>query len=239
MAKMNVKPAAAAGRITQWASSLWGALRDYFSSVGQQQNDPVNDFARLQHFVETRASYVAQTSLYGYLRTRAGMNYPTLFDDDNFVRAINIAKWHVWLACLSDLVVYAGGLLAQRSTTSTSEIGVAMQRLVATVLDHTGIPTDADDQFASHADRVRARVGRVDWAQVSDDEGPFSESPVALVRHAPIIDSLKTLDAEIVKNSVRFRWQEIRRDLRRLLDADAVLRSARTREATETAVSPN
>jgi hypothetical protein len=47
------------------------------------------------------------------------------------------------------------------------------------------------------------------------------------VRWAPIVENLKELDEEIVKNSVRFRWQEIRRDLRRNLDAGAVLRSAR------------
>ena len=31
------------------------------------------------------------------------------------------------------------------------------------------------------------------------------------------------LDEEIVRNSVRFKWQEIRRELRAKLDADAVL----------------
>ena len=32
------------------------------------------------------------------------------------------------------------------------------------------------------------------------------------------------LDEEIVRNSVRFRWQEVRRELRATLDVDAVLR---------------
>ena len=42
-------------------------------------------------------------------------------------------------------------------------------------------------------------------------------------------DELKQYDAEIVRGSVRFRWQEVRRDLRRDLDAEAVLASAGTR----------
>jgi hypothetical protein len=41
-----------------------------------------------------------------------------------------------------------------------------------------------------------------------------------------VIENLKELDEEIVRNSVRFRWQEIRRDLRRNLNAEAVLRAA-------------
>jgi hypothetical protein len=67
-----------------------------------------------------------------------------------------------------------------------------------------------------------ARLEGTDWSAVTDDEGPFCESPGALVEWAPIVDELKQYDAEIVKNSVRFRWQEIRRDLRRDLDVEAV-----------------
>jgi len=40
-----------------------------------------------------------------------------------------------------------------------------------------------------------------------------------------VTEELKVLDEEIVKNSVRFRWQEIRRALRDDLDATHVLGS--------------
>lgn len=214
------------GRLAHWARGLWEALRDYFGSVGRRRDEPVNDRASLRRFLETRASYVAQTSLYGYLRTRAGMIYPQLFDDDAFVRSINIAKWHIWLACLSDLSVYAGGLLARHSPAGTAEVGAVLEELVAAILDDTGIPADADAEFSVHAERVRARLAGCDWTAVTDDETPFSASPTALIRWAPIVDSLKELDEGIVRNSVRFRWQEIRRDLRRNLDAEAVLKAS-------------
>jgi hypothetical protein len=214
-----------ADRFASWLSHMGQGFRDYFGTLGRRRSEPVNDPASLHRFLETRASYLAQTSLYGYLRTRAGMIYPQLFDDDSFVRSINIAKWHVWLACLADLSVYAGGLLVQRTGASPSEIGVLMQRQLAAILDATGTPADADHEFAAHAARVRARLAGCDWSGITDDEAPFSESPTALIRWAPIVDNLKELDEEIVKNSVRFRWQEIRRDLRRGLDAEAVLRN--------------
>jgi hypothetical protein len=38
-----------------------------------------------------------------------------------------------------------------------------------------------------------------------------------------VTDELRQLDEGIVKNSVRFRWQEIRRELRETLDAERVL----------------
>jgi hypothetical protein len=204
---------------------LWGALRDYFGAVSWRRRDePVNDRASLRRFLETRASFVAQTSLYGYLRTRSGMIYPQLFDNDAFVDSINIAKWHIWLACLSDLSEFAGGLLVRHAP--ASEVGNVMEELLTTILNDTGTPADADKEFSAHAVRVRVRLAHCDWARVTDDETPFSESPTALIRWAPVVENLKELDEAIVRNSVRFRWQEIRRDLRRNLDAAAVLRDA-------------
>lgn len=214
-----------ARRIAAWFTGLRVALRDYFGAVGRRRDEPINNRAKLRLFLETRASYVAQTALYGYLRTRAGMIYPQLFENDEFVRSVNIAKWHVWLACISDLCVYTGGLLAQQSGGTSLEIGALLKEQLGAILDDTGVPADADETFAAHAERVRARVASCDWNRVTDDEAPFSESPRALIRWAPVVENLKELDDEIVKNSVRFRWQEIRRDLRRNLESVAVLRT--------------
>lgn len=198
--------------------ALLGLVRDYVGG-GRKRELPIDTYEDLGKFLDTRASFVAQTSLYGYLRTRAGARYPELFDDDQFVVSINIAKWQMWLACLSDLSIYAGGLLAARAPEHASASGERLLETVNGILAGTGIPPDAGPAFAEHAQRLRQRVAGCDWASISDDETPFSESPTALVTWAPIIDELKQLDEEIVRNSVRFRWQEVRRDLRRLLEA--------------------
>jgi hypothetical protein len=215
-----------AGRLGSWASGVWEALRDHFGALGRRRREPINDRAGLRRFLETRSNYVAQTSLYGYLRTRAGKLYPQYFVNDPFVRTVNTAKWHIWLACLSDLSVYAGGLLAQHAPAGSRAAGTLIKGLVGEILDDTGVPADADADFPAQAERVRARLAACDWAAVTDDAAPFSASPIALVRWAPVVENLKELDEEIVKNSVRFRWQEIRRALRRDLDGEAVLRSA-------------
>ena len=100
-----------------------------------------------------------------------------------------------------------------------------MQEIVEAILTETGVPADAGPDFAEAAQQVRARLALTDWAAVADDAGCFTESPPALVRWAPIIDDLKKLDEPIVLNSVRFRWQEVRRQFRQSLDAEAVLRA--------------
>lgn len=204
---------------------LWQTLGSYLGVFRRSRAEPVRDTAALARFIDTRASHVAQTSLYGYLRTRAGMRYPELFEDDPFVEGINIAKWQLWLACVGDLAVYAGSRLAQHAPREAARVGVLMQGVVDDILAATSVPDEAGAEFAAESGRVRDRVARTDWLAVGDREDAFTESPGALVRWAPIVDELKALDEEIVRNSVRFRWQEIRRDLQRDLDADAVLAS--------------
>ena len=145
--------------------------------------------------------FVAQISLYGYLRTRAGMRYPELFANDEFVKAIDAAKWQLWLACLSDLSVYAGGLLARRTGGDMAWIYRLMGETLEAVLAASGTVHEP-----ARVERARARLAHCDWAVVPDDATPFSESPRTLVECAPIIDELKQLDDPIVRNSVRFRW---------------------------------
>lgn len=204
-------------------SSVWIWLREYLGIARRGRRLPIVDREGLRHFLETRSSHVAQTSLYGYVRTRAGTRYPELFENDDFIASINIAKWQLWLACLSDLAVYAGGLIQHRTEEPAAAIGSLISSVVEEALSATGTPPDAGDAFAAGVATVRDRLEKVGWADITDDEEPFSESPEALVKWAPIVDELKQFDTEIVRNSVRFRWQEVRRDLRRDLDAAAVL----------------
>ena len=205
-------------------ASFWRAIRDCFGRGRWRRGEPVRDRAALQRFIDSRASFVAQTSLYGYLRTRAGMRYPELFSNDEFVKAIDAAKWQMWLACLSDLSVYAGGLLARRTGADTAWIARLMDAILDAALAASGTVHEP-----VRVERVRARLALCDWTAIPDDGTPFSESPRVLIECAPIVDELKQLDEEIVRNSVRFRWQQVRRELRRDLDAHALMASEASR----------
>ena len=198
-------------------------LAEYLGAGAAGRKRTIADLAALQRFLDTRSSHIAQTTLYGYLRTRAGTRFPVLFENDAFVVSINHAKWQMWLACLSDLSVFAGGLLALRSRAGPTAAGAAVRGAVDAILKRTGTPDDCGPLFAEGAMAVRDRLNRCDWHALGDDESEFTASPEALVRHAPIIPELMALDEEIVRNSVRFRWQEVRRELRATLDADAIL----------------
>jgi hypothetical protein len=208
------------------AVGFWRRFLDHIGAGGGGRKSRIGDLERLRYFLQSRSSLVAQSALYGYLRTRAGTRFPELFAHDEFSKSIEAAKWNIWLACLSDLSVYAGGLLRRRTRAGEAEVGRLVTGAVEAILEVTGIPPGAGGDFPGLADRLRARLAACDWGAVEDNETPFAESPPALVYWAPVMDELKQFDEEIVRNSVRFRWQEVRRDLRGNLDAEALMTSA-------------
>ena len=204
-------------------SGVLRALREHFRPGRRRVR--VTDASSLADFIDSRASYVAQASLYGYLRTRAGARYLELVSRPEFAAAMNVAKWQLWLACVSDLAVYAGGLVRRDTRAGNAATGEFMRRIVATLLERSGTPAEAGPDFDAAAARLRERVDAYDWSDFDDGGGAFTESPAALVRWAPILDELKALDEDIVRNSVRFRWQEVRRELRDSLDAGRLAES--------------
>ena len=62
------------------------------------------------------------------------------------------------------------------------------------------------------------------WPNAAMGEASFTESPSVLIDTAPIADHLKKEDVDIVTNSIRFRWRDVREQLRTRIDADAVSR---------------
>ena len=197
-------------------------LGDYVGIGKHVKSEAINDKDTLVRFLSTRSSHVAQTSLYGYLRTRAGTRFPEMFENPDILISINIAKWHIWLACVSDLSIFVGQCMHQSGTIDEADIRELLPAALRQVLDETGIPQDAGEDFTAAREKIIQRIATYDWKLASDDDTVFSQSPQALFYWSPIADELKQRDEGIVKNSIRFRWIEVRRSLRKLLNCDAL-----------------
>lgn len=190
----------------------------------RRESGPLDSPASLRHFVSTRAAFMAQKTLYGYLKTRMGTRYPSVFEDDVFVASIDLAKLHVYVACLSDLSLYAAAT-ALAGSRATEEV----RRELALFCFEQGLADNAEEAarvagFSAETEKAafERRLAFWDWADGPKGADIFSESPAALVRWAPIAPELKQFDREIVENSIKFKWREARRDFERRLDAAAV-----------------
>lgn len=183
---------------------------------------PIDSVARLNEFVSTRSAFIAQKTLYGYLKTRMGTRYPTMFEDDVFVESINLAKLHVFAACLSDLTIHA---LAR--ATHEQPVADDLRRTLAADCYRAalaGNSTDAPDGFSSQPciDDFLKRIQETDWTAGALHRENFTHSPAALVKWAPIAPELKRYDKEIVENSIKFAWQDIRKQFDQRLDVVSI-----------------
>jgi len=176
----------------------------------------------LVEFIQTRAAYVAQTSLYGYLKTRMGTRFPQIFKDEAFLPSINIAKWRTYAACLSDLSIFAAATSGIENGLDEPEISALARHCFEIAMRQTFDDAEAGgtgDEIAAGFDK---RISLVVWHDAAAGEKAFTFSPHELIDSAPIADELKQLDREIVTNSIRFRWRDVREQLRSRIDRQAI-----------------
>ena len=185
---------------------------------------PVDDVGNLVKFVETRAVHVAQTSLYGYVRTRMGTQYRDYFQDDVFSRSLRIGAVKAAGSCLADLAVFSAGQVGRDERLSQAQ---ATRLAIHCFEQSLGGAFTLDDRASLTGDpgaEFRARVALVDCRAADVLEHAFGRSIGDVIRFAPVIDEFKDLDREIVLNSVRFRWIEAKDELIRRMDPAAVAR---------------
>lgn len=191
--------------------TLLARLPGPFRSIAERfDRTPIDSVERLNLFARTRASYVAQTALFDYLKARMGTQFRDYFMDDEFSRAIQDSSVKVFVSSLSDLTVHVVAIVAERQRLRRPESeAMARQCFDQGMLDGLAdvdgrkIPPDARSRF----DR---RLREIDWGEAASGDAAFALSPADLVRYAPVIDEFKQLDRGIVATSVGHKWREVR-----------------------------
>jgi hypothetical protein len=180
----------------------------------------------LVEFLHQRAAYMAQSTLFGYLRTRMGIGFQNFLQDERFAAEIADARLRVFVACLGDLTIFAVALAGAEGRLDDPARIRAAERCFGTALDRALEPGDrlkAADAALGFSRRARS----VDWAGAHLGEAAFGTSPAALSNAAPVSERYRRADREIVMNSMRFHWREVREELRRAIDAPAMAAALR------------
>ena len=76
----------------------------------------IEELESLCSFVSSRSSYVAQVSLYGYLKARAGTRYVSLIKDPLFASSMKRARDRIFFACLMDLTLHVLKTISTKKT---------------------------------------------------------------------------------------------------------------------------
>ena len=167
----------------------------------------------LAEFIQKKSAWVAQVTLFGYLKTRMGTKWVLHFDDEKFLASINLAKWNIYSIALQDLTFYSLSYLKVFSdfqdTNKASEIYDA---IIANEIKN-GMPSDV---VANARETFSERLKKIDWSTYYKS-WPFNESALALYKWAPVAENLKTLDRKIVLNSMILKWENIEKEFLKLI----------------------
>ncbi len=184
-------------------------------------NSPIPTLDTPAEFNRIRAAHVARTALYGYLKTRTGIRYPAIFQDDRFTVSINLSKSRMFAACLADPTGFATAPVARDSDISSDENAAFARVCYGEALGRTASESTLRIDPAEATARFAECCSAVNRGPAAIGEAAFTQSPEASIESALIDDELKQYDTEIVGNLIRFRWRDVRDQLKRRLDADA------------------
>ncbi len=171
----------------------------------------INSKEDLQNFVQERSAHVTQTTLYGYLKTRIGTRYAIMIEDEKFSESINIAKWNIYVAAISDLTFYVFSYLIDKKKLKVNDSEEIFLNIINKELKSgldKKIYENAKNEFISKSKST-------DWNNYHLNN-PFKESGLALYKWSPIADELKVLDKEIVLNSIKLKWNLVENEFKNL-----------------------
>ena len=176
-------------------SDLWAMLRQY--PIFRRRSFPIESIDGVSDFAVTRSAFIAQKTMFGYVKTRMGTSYPEMFRDDLIIASLKEATMQHYAACLSDLTTYLCRSLAEQGHLSETESAAHAKSIF-----RSGLESNADQSLElfdidAACIAFEARIRDIPWSAIADD--------------------LKKRDREIAENSVSFAWIEVRKEFHDLL----------------------
>ena len=168
----------------------------------------IKNLDHLEEFIQTKSAWVTQVTLYNYLKTRMGTRYVLHFENDVFMGSVNLAKWNIYSVSLQDLTFFTFSYL--NVNFNFQEISKAKE-IFNKILDDeisNKMPLDIIETARKGFDE---RLEKINWNEYYQDL-PFNPSALSLYKWAPIAEELKTLDRQIVLNSMILKWDIIKKE---------------------------
>ena len=171
----------------------------------------INSKEDLKNFIQERSAHVTQTTLYGYIKTRIGSRYAMMFEDEVFLKSINLAKWNIYMAALTDCTFYVFSYLIDKKNLKQND---ALEIFIQIVENEKSNGLE-DKLFEKTKLEFNEKLKEVDWRKYHQDN-PFKNSGLSLLKWSPIADNLKVFDKEIVLNSIKLKWNLVENDFKDL-----------------------
>ena len=195
-----------------WKDISWHDFKVYVFALFKAfiPKKKISNLDELEKFIQSKSAWVTQVTLYGYLKTRMGTRYVLHFENDEFMKSVNLAKWNIYAVALQDLTFFSFSYL--KSNLNYQGLDKAKEVFFKILDDEitNKMPLDIIEEAKKN---FNEKLQKVNWDTYYNDL-PFNLSALSLYRWAPIADELKTLDRKIVLNSVILKWDVIKKEFK-------------------------
>ncbi len=171
-------------------------ITSYFKSINSKED--------LQKFIQQRSAHITQNTLYGYLKTRMGHKFTIMVDDEIFSKSINIAKWNIYMAALTDCTFYIFSYLMNEKSLKVND----SKEIFLNIIDKEKENGLSEEIHGRAKEIFLKKYETIDFRKYYIDD-PFNDSCIALYNWSPVADELKILDKKIVLNSMSLKWNLI------------------------------
>ena len=188
-------------------------VRNYVFPIKKITNKfrSINSKEDLKNFIQERSAHVTQTTLYGYIKTRIGSRYAMMFEDEVFLKSINLAKWNIYMAALTDCTFYVFSyLIDKKSLKQNDSLEIFME-----ILGNEKSNGLENKLFEDTKLEFNQKLREIDW-KTYHQTNPFRNSGLSLLKWSPIAENLKIFDKEIVLNSIKLKWNLVENDFKNL-----------------------
>jgi hypothetical protein len=197
-------------------------FKDIQKRLGFAPHPPIVSVAEYTAYAQRQAAFVSQVTLYTYVKTRAGTQWPKLFEDEIYLKSLKIARWHILGAAVADLALYLGALMVSRAGITDDQAQIMAKKVIRSILTQYEQDDIGQSDFLTMMEDGLKRADKADWQNLAEGPNAFQGSADALIYWAPIADELKNLDIEIVRNSIHMRWINIRREIKESLRPEEI-----------------
>jgi hypothetical protein len=188
-------------------------IRDYVFPIKKITHKfrNINSKKDLRNFIQERSAHVTQTTLYGYIKTRIGSRYAMMFEDEVFLKSINLAKWNIYMAALTDCTFYVFSYLIDKKNLKQND----SLEVFGEILENEKNNGLDDELLENTKLEFSRKLKEIDW-KIYHQDNPFKYSGLSLLKWSPIAENLKVFDKEIVLNSIKLKWNLVENDFKDL-----------------------